>query len=168
MPVWTGWLIGRRRMTPGREFLDRVGDRALDRPLVVERLAQRVDDAAQQSLAHRYLQQLARAANFAAFLELRVVAEDDHANLGFVEVQRQARDAGSEVQHLVEHDVGEAFDAGDAIADFADDADVLLDRDGGGSGNLRLDFLHQIRHVSLPAFQSRASRRASRARTLPS
>ena len=74
----------------------------------------------------------------------------------------------SEVQHLVEHDVGEPFDAGDAIADFADDADVLLDGGGRGRGNLRLDFLHQIRHVSLPASQSRASRRASLARTLPS
>ena len=58
--------------------------------------------------------------------ELRVVAEDDDADLGLVEVQRQAGDAVAEVEHLVEHDVGEAFDAGDAVADLADDADVLL------------------------------------------
>ena len=50
-------------------------------------------------------------------------------------------DAVAEVEHLVEHRVGEAFDLGHAVADFAHDADVLL---GGGrfdARDLRFDFL---------------------------
>ena len=48
------------------------------------------------------------------------------ADLGLFEAQRQAGDAVAEVEHLVEHDVAEALDAGDAVADLADDADALL------------------------------------------
>ena len=50
------------------------------------------------------------------------------ADFGFFEVQRQAGDAVAEVEHLVEHRIGQAFDLGHAVADFADDADILLRR----------------------------------------
>ena len=99
--------------------------------------------------------------------ELRVVAEDDHADFGLFEVQRQAGDAVAEVEHLVQHHVGEAFDLGDAVADLADDADVLL---GGGrlrARDLRFDFLYQVSHRS-PRFRKLFSSAASRPRTLPS
>ena len=59
MPVCTGWLIGLPPDDAGRELLDRIGDVARDRALAVERLAERVDDAAEQPLADRHLQQLA-------------------------------------------------------------------------------------------------------------
>ena len=55
-----------------------------------------------------------------------VIAEDDRADFGFFQVQRQADDAVAEIEHLVEHRVGQAFDLGHAVADLADDADVLL------------------------------------------
>ena len=67
-----------------------------------------------------HLQQLAGGADLAAFLQLRVVAEDDDADLGLVEVQREAGDAVAEVEHLVEHHVAEPLDACDAVADLAD------------------------------------------------
>ena len=70
-----------------------------------------------------------------------VVAEDDRADLGFFEVQREADDAVAEVEHLVEHRVGEALDLGHAVADFADDADVLLGHRRLDAGDLGFDFL---------------------------
>ena len=61
---------------------------------------------------------------------LGVIAENDRADFGFFEVEREADDAVAEVEHLVEHRVGQAFDLGHAVADFADDADVLFGRRG--------------------------------------
>ena len=46
-------------MMPGRDLLDRIRRVARDRALAVERLAERVDDAAEQALADGHLQQLA-------------------------------------------------------------------------------------------------------------
>ena len=125
----------------GRDLLDRIGHVGLDRPFAVDGFAQRVHDAAQQSLADRHLQQLAGGADFVAFLELGVIAENDDADLGLFEVQRQAGDAVAEVDHLVEHRVGQAFDLGDAIANLADDADVLLGRRRLRARDLRFNFL---------------------------
>ena len=90
--------------------------------------SERVDDAAEQPLADRHLQELAGRADFGALLKLRVVAEDDDADFGLVQVQRQPGDALAKVEHLVEHDIGQALDLGDAVADFADDAHALLAR----------------------------------------
>ena len=76
-----------------------------------------------------------------AFFELGVIAQDDRADFGFFQVQRQAGDAVAEIEHLVEHRVGQAFDLGHAVADFADDADVLLGGRGFDAGDLRFNFL---------------------------
>ena len=130
----------------GRDFFHRIKRGCLDRPFAVERLAERVDDAAEQSLADGHLQQLAGRADFVAFLDLRVIAENDRADLGLLEVEREAGDAVAEVEHLVEHRVGQAFDLGHAVADFADDADVLFRRRGFGAGDLGFNFLQQITH----------------------
>ena len=141
MPVCTGWLTGLAPDDAGSDFLDRIGDVALDRPFAIDGLAQRVHDAAQQPLAHRHLQQLAGGADLVALLELGVVAQNDDADFGLFEVQRQAGDAVAEVEHLVEHRVGQALDLGDAVADLADDADVLLGRRRLGACDLRFNFL---------------------------
>ena len=81
----------------------------------------------------------------------------------------------AEVEHLVQHDVGETFDLGDAVADLADDADGLLGRRGLGAGDLRFDFLDQVSHVSSPQraagrldLTSAPRARPACARTLPS
>ncbi len=72
---------------------------------------------------------------------LGVIAENDRADFGFFEVQREAGDAVAEIQHLVEHRVGQALDLGHAVADFADDADVLFCRRGLRAADLRFNFL---------------------------
>jgi hypothetical protein len=105
----------------GRDFFHRIKRRGfLDRALAVERLAEHVDDAAQQTFADGHLQQFAGGADFVAFLDFGVIAENDRADFGLFQVEREAGDAVAEIQHLVEHRVGEAFDLGHAVADFAD------------------------------------------------
>ena len=69
----------------------------------------------------------------------------------------------TEVEHLVEHHVGEALDPGDAVADLADDADALPGRGGLGAGDLGFDFLHQVSHDRLPHSRTGVTDRASRA-----
>ena len=124
----------------GRDLFHRIGLVGLDRPFAVDRFAQHVHDAAQQSLADRHLQQLAGGARFGALFELGVVAENDDADFGLFEIQRQAGNAVAEVDHLVEHRVGQAFDLGDAVANLADDADVLLRRRRLRARDLRFNF----------------------------
>ena len=99
-------------------------------PLPSMGLAERVDHAAEQRLADRDLQQLAGGADLVAFLDVGEVADDDGADFGFLEVERDADDAVGEFEHLVERGAGEAFDLGHAVGDFADGADV-------GSGRRR-------------------------------
>ena len=53
----------------------------------------------------------------------------------------------TEVEHLVQHHVAEAFDLGDAVADLTDDTDVLLDRRRFRAGDLCLDVLYQVGHL---------------------
>ena len=54
--------------------------------------------------------------------------------------------AVTEIEHLVQHHVAQAFDAGDTVTEFADDPDVLLDDRGPGAGDLCFDFLYQVGH----------------------
>ena len=99
-----------------------------------------------------------------AFLDAVGVAEDDGADRVLVEVQGQADGAVLELEQLVHGAVGQAADAGDAVADLGDAADgaglerrlealeVLLERRGdvaGGEG----EFCHGclcLRSVSVP------------------
>ena len=124
-----------------RDFFDRIRDVALDRAFAVQRLAEGIDDAAQQAFADRHLEQFAGGADLVTFLDAGVIAENDRAHLGFFEVQRQAGDAVAEIKHLVEHRVGQALNLGHAVADFADNADVLFGRRGLGARNLGFNFL---------------------------
>ena len=132
----------------GGELLDRIRHGARDRPLVVERLAERVDDAAEEALADRHFEQAPGGADFVAFAQLRVVAEDDRGDFGLVEIEREAGDAAAEVEHLVQHDVAEPLDPGDAVADLADRADRLLGGRGLRALDLFFDFQDQVSHLS--------------------
>ena len=154
MPVCTGWPIGRRRMMPGASFSTGYDVVLGDRALAVERLAEGVDDASEQALADGHLQQPPGGAHFVALLQLGVVAEDDGADFGLVEVQREAGDAVAEVEHLVEHGVAETFDLRDAVADLADHADGLLGRRGFHARDLRFELLNQVRHINFLRLRS--------------
>src|ERR1700716_675698 len=89
----------------------------LDRALAVDRIAERVDDAAEQALADRGIDDGAGALDGLAFLDLAVGAEDHDADVVGLEVQRHAAGAVLELDHLAGLDVVEAVDAGDAVAD---------------------------------------------------
>src|SRR5690606_26214602 len=112
----------------------------LDRALAVDRLAQRVDDAAQQALADRHVHDLAQTADLVALGDFIVLAEDHGADVVDFQVQGHALHAGlGEFDHLAGLDVVQTVDARDAVADRQYLADV---RDIGfhaESGDLRLE-----------------------------
>jgi hypothetical protein len=111
-----------------------------DRALAVDRLAQRVDDAAQQALADRNVHDLAEAADFVAFSDGGVGAEDNRADVVALEVQGHALHAGlRELDHLAGLDVVQTVDAGDAVADRQHLADVGHVRFNAEGGDLRLE-----------------------------
>src|SRR6202048_5219404 len=88
-----------------------------DRTLAVDRIAERIDDAAEQGLADRGIDDGAGALDGLAFLDLAVGAEDHDTDVVGLEVQRHAAGAVLELDHLAGLDVVEAVDAGDAVAD---------------------------------------------------
>ena len=150
----------------GRDLLNRIGRVTPDRTFAVYGLPKHVHDPPQQALAHRHLQELAGGASFVTFLEVGVIAKDDHADFGLFEIQDQAGDAVAQVDHLVEHGVAQAFDLGDAIAELADAAHILLGGRSPRARKLRFNLRQQVAHDSLAS--KTLSSAASPARTLPS
>ncbi len=98
--------------------------RGLDVALAVERAPERVDDAPEQGVADGDLEQLARALDRVALDDPLPVAEEHGAHVVGLEVQRQARHVVRQVEHLEGHAVVEAVDAGDAVGDREDGADL--------------------------------------------
>ena len=114
-PVCIGSLTGWRWTTPGAlNSAGRVSVVSIV-ALAVERVAERVDDAAEQRLADRDLEQVAGALDRVALDDLLPVAEQHGADVVGLEVQRQAGDAVRQLEHLERHAVLEAVDAGDAV-----------------------------------------------------
>src|ERR687891_195105 len=89
------------RLEPGLErlldrlALDDAGGVEFDRPVMVRpdppfavaRPAERVDDTAEQGLAHRHLEHAAGAAHLVALLDRDVIAHDDRADHVLLEVE---------------------------------------------------------------------------------
>ena len=95
----------------------------VDRALAVDRVAEAVDDAAEQALADRHVDDGLGPPNAAALGDLGVGAEDDDADIVGLEVQRHALHAALELDHLAGLDGIEAMDPGDAVADREHGAD---------------------------------------------
>src|SRR3954453_560090 len=130
----------------------------LDVAEAVDRIAQRVDHAAEEAVADGHREDLAGAPDLLALLDAAELAEDDDADLTDVQVQRQAKGAVLEAQQLVGHDAGQALHAGDPVAGLADPPDLLA---GRGRGVVGLDegvqgvpdllgTDRQLRHGGLP------------------
>ncbi len=71
MPVCSGSLTGWRSAMPGAIDFDGAALGGDDRALAVERIAERIDHAAEQGVADRHAQQLAGAADFVPFVDRR-------------------------------------------------------------------------------------------------
>src|SRR5258705_972254 len=105
------------RNDAGRLDVDALAFRGLDRALAVDRIAERIDHAAEQALAHRSVDDGAGALDGLTFHDLAVGAEDHDADVVGLEVERHAAGAVLELDHRAGLDVVEAVDAGDAVAD---------------------------------------------------
>ena len=134
IPVCIGSSTGWRSAIPGA--VDSTSRVSLggDRPLVVDRLAERVDHAADHRLADRDAEQLAGGGDGLALVDLGVVAQDDHADRRLFEVERQPLDAVLEGDHLAGHHAREAVDPRDPVADLEHAPDL-------GPGDLGLELL---------------------------
>ena len=108
----------------GRDALERVELLRRDRALAVDRPAERVDDAADERRADGDLDDLARPADFLAFLDLGGLAEEHDADVVLFEVQREAEDVVAEIDELARHHLVEAVDARDAVSDGEDGPDL--------------------------------------------
>src|SRR3990172_3626871 len=92
--VMAGWSLCFR--PPGghhdawSQALDRRECLGAQRSLAVNRLSQRVDDAAEQLVADGHGDDAAGPLDQIAFLDLRELAEEDRADALFFEVQRDA------------------------------------------------------------------------------
>src|SRR4029079_6341456 len=126
------------------DALTGAADRGGDRALVVERPAQRVDDAAEERLADRDLDDATRRLGRVAFLDLGRAAEDDRADRLLLEVEGHPEDVARELEQLAREGGVEAVGLGDAVADLDDRADAarldtgveLVDRGLQDAGDL--------------------------------
>ena len=108
-----------------RVALDRPELLGGDRPLAVDRLPERVHDAADQRLADRHLGDAVGALDGVAFLDLRVVAEEHRADVVRSRFSTSPNDVARELEQLAGHRLLEPVDARDAVADLDDAADLL-------------------------------------------
>src|SRR6185369_11600471 len=115
-----------------------------DRALAVDRIAERVDHAAEQALADGHVDDGLGALDGVAFLDLGVRAEDHDADVVGLEVEGHALHAIGEFDHFAGLDLVEAVDAGDAVTDRKHGADFRDLGLGAEAGDLVLDDLRDF------------------------
>jgi len=108
-----------------RRAFDRQARVGIDRPLAVQRPAQRIDDPPQQRLAHRHGDDLAGAKDGIARLDVAGRVQHHAADAVRVQHPGKADLAATEAQHLVQPHVAQARDHRHAVADLLDPAAVL-------------------------------------------
>ena len=101
----------------GRQPLDRRERLGRDRSFAVDWLTERVHDAAEQLVAHRYRDDAARALDQVPFLDLLELAQEHRADAFFLEVQRDAEHAVRKLEHLAGHRILHTVHPRDAVAD---------------------------------------------------
>jgi hypothetical protein len=102
------------------------------RTFAVDRLAERVEHAAEDTVADRNLEDLAGGLDRLTFLDMADFAEHHGADRILVEVQRKTEGPAFELEKFVDARAGQAADAGDTVAHFEDAANLLL-------GDLRIE-----------------------------
>ena len=130
MPVCSGSLTPWRSTTPGA--LNSTGRKSvgLDGALAVERAAERVDDAAEEGLADGHLED--RPVRLTRSPSLMSVSSPSSTAPTLSSSRLSARPVTpcGQLEHLHGQRVAQAVDAGDAVADLEDGAD-LFDLDLG-------------------------------------
>ena len=123
-PVCKGSFTGWRLITPGA--LNSRGRRSVDSigPRPSRGVAERVDDASEQPVAHRHAHHLAGAPHRLTLLHVVPLSEERGADVVLLEVEGDADDAVLELEPLERNAVLEAVDAGDAVTDLEDGADL--------------------------------------------
>ena len=111
-----------------RLHLDAAAVRRLDGALAVDRLPERVDDAADERLADGHVEDAAGALDDRALLDVRHVAEADRADVVRLEVEDEAHQVARELEQLAGHRPLEAVDARDAVAHAEDRAGLGRER----------------------------------------
>ena len=96
-----------------------VGERAL----AVDRVAEGVDDAAEEAVADGHREDAAGGLDRLALVDVVDLAEHHGADRLLVEVEGQALGAVLELEQLVDRAAGQARDPGDAVADLGDATD---------------------------------------------
>ena len=95
---------------------------------------------AEQCLADRNFKHALGALGDRTFLDAEVVAHDHGADVALFEIEREAVRAVFEGDHLTGHAARETGDAGDAVADLDNGADLVDDQlRAAVIGELRLD-----------------------------
>src|SRR5690606_16487951 len=107
-----------------RLHLDLAELRGFDRAAAVDRLAERVNHAAEHGLAHRDLGDAAGALDLVALADLLVRTHHRDADVVLLEVENEAANAVRELDELARHHLGQAVHAGDTIADREHGADL--------------------------------------------
>src|SRR5918994_1323251 len=111
------FVDGLARDNSRRLYVDALALRRGDRALAVDRISERVDHPAEQSLADRHVHDGTGALNRLAFFDLAISAENHDADIIGFEIQRHAAGAVLELHHLAGLHVVETVDARNAIAD---------------------------------------------------
>ena len=88
----------------------------LDRTLVVDRLSERVDDAAEQALADGDFGDSAGALDLVALLDILGIAEEHGADVVLLEVQHHPEHLMRKFEQLAERGVLQSVDSGDTVA----------------------------------------------------
>ena len=97
----------------------------VDRPFVVDGLAERVDHPSDHRIAHRHTHDAAGALDLVAFFDFRVLAQQHHANLVFFQVHGETRHIMREREQFARHHLVESINPGDAVADGHHAADFV-------------------------------------------
>jgi hypothetical protein len=104
--------------------LERAPLARIDVPGAVERLPERIDDAAEHGLADGDADDRARPPHRLALLHVLPLAEERDADVVLLEVESDPDHAVLELEPLERNAVLEPVDAGDPVADLEDGADL--------------------------------------------
>ena len=85
-----------------------------DRPFSIEWLAQRVDDAPDQSIAHRHVHHATRTFDLIARVQMLAFAKEHDTDFVRIDVERDAEQIAGKLHQLIKAHARKARDLGDA------------------------------------------------------